>query len=507
MEKNSSREIIDGIIKLITLSYGDRAIHTYKEEPIPKKNPSLPTKYYEMRKISRDMPFSSLSETFAKEALFMRDHEDAYEIFEDYERTYPSYSSMNDAQLRTYFTWRTTIRKGIKEPTSLSYALVYVFELINLYHDEEGFFLLRDFFDKFSPIVESLGDYSYLMYDYVIYNSLDRSLLENSPLYAYDISLEVLIDYKSRSPEEVFSAMMNISSYKSQFFHKKTDFCSAAVYYLFDKLCEKYTHQLIMKRIAGAVKEERYRIFSSALFHPSHHHENGSYKISTATEYICRGGEWYIKAYFGRGKSSKFLFSFLKTADSFLRRLLGFKQASKPGVLDGDTVSEIETILSDFIDLCRQKYSEEKRVKINHSLIDGIKKDSDDIKDALITSFELDISDNANTENAPSSTAPNICDVADSSDAPTRDDASSDIHSQIAALSESEISLLAVLLSNGDSSIVAQRARIPLSVMAESINEKLYSLFEDNVIDSSDEYTIFDDYKDDLSSLILSYPS
>ena len=38
---------------------------------------------------------------------------------------------MNYAQLRTYFSWRTLVRKGTVEEVSLSYAFVYIYELLN----------------------------------------------------------------------------------------------------------------------------------------------------------------------------------------------------------------------------------------------------------------------------------------------------------------------------------------------------------------------------------------
>ncbi|ADY55220.1 hypothetical protein Sgly_0873 [Syntrophobotulus glycolicus DSM 8271] len=71
------------------------------------------------------------AEIFCKQAQLMKDFTD------DDDRKIPldpycaTYLKMDDAQLRTYFTWRTKVRQGVIEDTSLSYAFCYVFELLN----------------------------------------------------------------------------------------------------------------------------------------------------------------------------------------------------------------------------------------------------------------------------------------------------------------------------------------------------------------------------------------
>jgi len=74
--------------------------------------------------------------TFRKQALFMKDFEDycpvavPLEINYTYHK-YSTYESMNDAQLRTYFSWRTKARSGHILNTSLPYVYCYINELVN----------------------------------------------------------------------------------------------------------------------------------------------------------------------------------------------------------------------------------------------------------------------------------------------------------------------------------------------------------------------------------------
>lgn len=71
------------------------------------------------------------AETFCKQALFMKDFTDNYSEIVPLDTYYTTYGKMNDAQLRTYFTWRTKVRQGVVEDTSLSYVFCYIFELLN----------------------------------------------------------------------------------------------------------------------------------------------------------------------------------------------------------------------------------------------------------------------------------------------------------------------------------------------------------------------------------------
>ncbi|KAF5045072.1 hypothetical protein DSECCO2_485070 [anaerobic digester metagenome] len=75
--------------------------------------------------------YSGDAETFCKQALFMKDFTDHYSEIVPLDVYCTTYGKMNDAQLRTYFTWRTKVRQGIVENVPSSYAFCYIFELLN----------------------------------------------------------------------------------------------------------------------------------------------------------------------------------------------------------------------------------------------------------------------------------------------------------------------------------------------------------------------------------------
>ena len=68
---------------------------------------------------------------FIKQASALADFSDEYENSVPYHHYSPDYNSMTDAQLRSYFSWRTRTRRGIVEETSDSYVRVYLYEIIN----------------------------------------------------------------------------------------------------------------------------------------------------------------------------------------------------------------------------------------------------------------------------------------------------------------------------------------------------------------------------------------
>lgn len=68
---------------------------------------------------------------FYRQGMFMKDFEDAYAKTVPYSSYFPSYQMMGYDQLRTFFTWRTQIRQAKVEHISLSYAYLYIYELLN----------------------------------------------------------------------------------------------------------------------------------------------------------------------------------------------------------------------------------------------------------------------------------------------------------------------------------------------------------------------------------------
>ncbi|MBN2220694.1 MAG: TerB N-terminal domain-containing protein, partial [Vallitaleaceae bacterium] len=92
------------------------------------------------------------SAVFYQQAIFMKDFEDDYSEQVPFSAYFPYYQMMGYEQLRSYFTWRSKVRKGIIEATSLSYVFLYLYELLNqigVDHPEDGLFRILTFWSKY----------------------------------------------------------------------------------------------------------------------------------------------------------------------------------------------------------------------------------------------------------------------------------------------------------------------------------------------------------------------
>ncbi len=69
--------------------------------------------------------------TIVKQGEFMKDVTDDYgrSSFCNIER--PLYGAMSTSQLRTYFSWRTLVRRGVWESTDQPYVMLYCYEIMN----------------------------------------------------------------------------------------------------------------------------------------------------------------------------------------------------------------------------------------------------------------------------------------------------------------------------------------------------------------------------------------
>ena len=107
----------------------------YKAQPIkPRKNlqkqadPDIPDKIRQMLKLYDYslLPQKGRAKNFYVQARFMADYEDNYAEYFAFKRFYPTYHDMNIGQLRSYFTWRSKLRKGDYQKTSTSYAFFWI---------------------------------------------------------------------------------------------------------------------------------------------------------------------------------------------------------------------------------------------------------------------------------------------------------------------------------------------------------------------------------------------
>ena len=73
----------------------------------------------------------SRSSLFLKQAKLLEFYSDDYPFDKSVVCYYPTYQALSDTELRGYFSWRTKLRSGDLQKTSLSFAFLYIYELLN----------------------------------------------------------------------------------------------------------------------------------------------------------------------------------------------------------------------------------------------------------------------------------------------------------------------------------------------------------------------------------------
>jgi hypothetical protein len=464
----------------------------YKDEPILTTAADLleftPPRYRQMRRIAKEnrVYLESDPTIFYKQGKFMEDFQDDYEYTGEFFRYYPTYQSMNDRQLRGYFTWRTKVRQGIIERTSLSFVFVYIYELINgigTASPMEGYTKLKTLWEAYSPIEPKINRYlAQWLKDYVIYYGLDRSLLENMPGMDFNNATAVLLDYQSHEPEEVFNALNSLSPYNlqnSSFYKQYPDEVRYVVFSAFDSLSQyhaKHRKNSLLEKFFGKVFESDYSIFHSAVFCNPLKIKDATYEVSQAHRFRCRKGRWSEERFFHYKEKNKEIGKLLKAVDFFMRKHYDFRYSLK---MDNITKLYTKTIL-DAIESLEQDKRRRARVevKIDVSKLDGIRSSALVTQERLITESDLE-------DEIPEAVTPvdelNPCN-----------------------LTATEYDFVKCLLIGEDYQDLLNNSGIMESVIVDSINEKLFEIFDDNVIDFNGlRYEVYEDYLEELKGIFI----
>ena len=500
---------IDDLIELIM---GDPKLResktlgekVYRDEPILKRasqlvrdivppNDDTPAQLMEMRRMvySPEAQWRSREWLFGKQGSFMADFEDTFEKNVPFEHYFPTYSDMTLEQQRTYFTWRSRVRSGEYGDISLSYIFVYAYELINLI----GVKTPRDGYDRLKALLEAYADtqpklkrfLKSWLDDMVVYYGLDTSLFDNSDMLAFDSAVTVLINAENHTEEDVFTALNNISSYNAErsAFYKAypDDFRTVTVrsYLAFSEYYGSHRKRTLFEKYFGKSVITVYQMFSSAVFCHFRSSPNTCVVIDEVRRCFYRGEEWFIEAYIGKTHSNKQVGDFFRAIDSIMRIKYDFKkQLQSP-----DVTKQLSKIINEQINILqdKKKQAEKLRVDIDLSKLGSIRLAADITRDKLIVDEEEgDII-------IPESEALY-------SDTPASENTS--------PLDDDEYAFMQALIYGGDYRSSAKNNGSMPSILADSINEKLYDIFADNVIEfDGDTPVIIRDYEEELKGMIL----
>ncbi|MCL1874804.1 MAG: TerB N-terminal domain-containing protein [Synergistaceae bacterium] len=457
----------------------------YQDEPIfiNAEQKRIHPKYRDMRKIGSH--YEPEAKVFYEQAKFMEDFEDDYDYRGEFVRYFPTYRSMSDQQLRGYFSWRAKVRRGVISRTSLSFVFVYIYELINqigVDSPEKGFHALKNFWMIYREIDPKITRYVRMwLKDYVVYNNLDKSLLEGLFDEKFDNAIMTLFNHESRNADEVFEALNSMSSYNivnSRLFKQYPDDVKNVVRSVYSALSDYYGDDRkdeFREKFFGKFFSGSYTIFNSAVFYNRISRKDYVYEINDLCKYTCKGGNWSCERFFCYSGKNRQVGAMMKSIDFFMRPKCNFKPVKKAE----KTAEILQLIISDVIDKYHTNQEEAARPKIE---IDVSKLES-------IRSAALETQSKLLVEELEEAKAPEILDKKRAENC--------------VGLSDDEYLFMKCLLYGEAYDYLLRSKGLMLSVMVDAINESLFDRFGDTVIvETGGRAELVSDYIEELKGII-----
>jgi len=440
---------------------------------------------------------------FYEQGMFMKDFTDSYEDKAAFSQYFPYYQMMGYGQLRTYFTWRTQVRKGDVTDTSLSYAFLYIYELlgnIGVGSPQDGLQKLVFFWKHFGAYNISIDKYVLQwLKDYHVYYALPQSwgeFVEQNGLGKHFP--------KATQPDSEFDLFCSVSKYdikKSVFYSDETselirncfafvmarirqDFETAGMH--FDTAFFRPTRRLAP-----------WKPFRDALFHSWLKQPDRRVVLSESEIYICKNNQWTFSTLITTEKGRQFIGFVLKRMESVLRAVTKykFKITANMSMVHEETTRRLEKsglFIEKIVPAAALEFYREATktvVTVDHASLDRIR------QEALVTQEALIVEENAQmpeqsifadaAEPEPVSTGSVWDDLKD-------------------ALSQIELQALSVISQQGDIKAFADECGIMLEVLVDGINEKAMDYIGDNLMD--EEFVLYDDYIENVGAIISRPP-
>ena len=463
---------------------------------------------------------------FYEQAMFMQNYEDDYAGSVPFSQYFPCYQMMGYEQLRTYFTWRTQVRKGSIANTSLSYAFLYIYELLNnigVSDPQDGLNKLMLFWNTFRDYNTSVDRYVLRwLKDYHIYYELQHSFKDF-------IAKNDLAEHypKAITRDDDFDLFCSVSKYdikkstflaeelppdKQKFFADKTRMITDCFAFTIARIRQEFEAAGINfdnSLFRPAKKISQWKPFKDALFCHRLKQPDRRVLISESEIYFCKSNEWSFSTSITTEKGERFIGYVMKQMESVLRSITKyrFKVTAKLSMINEDTLRvltkaglHIDKIVTAAV-MDFHKDATKTVVTVDSSALERIR------REALITQEALSVEEKepAHIPAAPEpDSQPNQDIFADPVDTkavpPPANSPNSEWNDLKDALEENELRALALILNGGDIKSFADACGIMLEVLIDGINGKSLDIIGDSLMD--EELNLFDDYKERTKELL-----
>ena len=431
----------------------------------------------------------------------MAAYEDDYVYNGTVNQYFPTYDSLSDAQLRGYFTWRTAVREGRVEKRGMSYASLYVYELLHLIgcrDAQDGYEKLCAFCAAYCSIDPQIAHYIADWEDeFVIYYGLDPKRItyggDGLMRHQQDDAIHTMLHRTEHTTEETMAAVCVLSSYRlerSKLYRAHTAEVNAVVLRVLERAAgyyEKHRQISFFDDLIAVEQTAPVRLFSSAVFQPPKEEPDRVYEVHPLRRYECVSGYWTLHSYERPERAAQRLGVFLRGVDAGLRAHFGITAIQPPKLKKWQAKIVDEEITAFFAE---QREAEARRVRLDFSQLARIRADAD------VTQERLIVEEDEEPPMMPIFELSPVVLPSSSEDTLSADSVTTEGAGDINGLDAAELRLLRTLLGDGDLAWVRTEGRM-LSVLVDGINEKMYDDFADTVIEG-DPPAVVSDYQDEL---------
>lgn len=450
---------------------------------------------------------------FYLQGMFMKDFEDDYEKVVPYSTYFPDYQMMGYDQLRTYFTWRTRVRQGDITDVSLSYAFIYIYELLNNIGTEspqDALDKLLVFWDAFRVYDKTVDKYVLRwLKDYHVYYELGHSFLD----FIRENNLE---EYYPRfsSADNHFDLYYSISKYdirKSAFYKDNVDEVRDCFNYVMDSLKGLFSGKGL--NLDDFIFQPTKRMpvwtpFNGALFYSHLQQRDRRVILSDRNVYVYKKNQWTFSTMITTDSGRRFLGYCFKQIESVLRKAEKYKyklsaSTDMLGSVMEDKLKETGISLEAAVTgAVMEFYREANRtvVRVDREALEKIRRES------LITQERLIVPEEAEEE----------CRERPEEDFHARKEES--LSEELAqeeycgsmqdeweglreALTEVEKRALSVLLQDRDGiRKFADEQNVMLEVLMDGINGKAMDYIGDSLLD--DDFMVYEDYLEQAEGMV-----
>lgn len=464
-------------------------------------------RFYEMRQIARRDPscLGNPSKIFYEQARMMENFTDDYPGQAPFSFYFPYYQLMGYGQLRTYFTWRTRVRAGDIQSTCVSYAFVYIYELlacIGAKDPSESIQRLLHFWRTYRNLDKTIDKYVLQwIKDFYVYYPMETSFAEfaaQEKLLKYYPKVSAYMSGK----EESFSVFAELSKYdirKSIFYTDETKLLMGDCFYFllsyFRRLCRdknKIFEDFVFYPIQ---KESDWKPFSGALFYPYLAQEDRTVQLSPREGYTCTQGRWTYHSVLLKDEGKCLIGYIMKEMESALRTALHFryKLRNSPDMCSPKILKRLQSVGISLPEQITEgvraflALRNRTEVRVDTRTVSRIRREALETQDKLIV-----LEEEEETAVVEETVVPAPAPLAEEN--PWRQ--------LVSSLTEPETAALQAALKGKSVKKVAIDSGIMLEVLLDGVNSKAMDIIGDTILETDDTAIVYEEYKEKLMEVV-----